>query len=116
YRPVPQLASPPALPVPPPPSAASAVVDAKPDADNPPPEYPADDRIRGHEGTVVVAVDLDARGVVLVAALATPSPFPGLNRAALRAVRAWRFEPARAHGVAVPGRLEIPIVFRLTDG
>lgn len=97
-----------------PPAKDSAFVEASQLADNMPPPYPPHDRALGHEGTVVVLVQIDAGGVVSEAALATPSPFPGLNRAALQAVRSWRFQPAKKAGLPVASRLEVPIVFRLT--
>lgn len=118
----PDVASPPVLveqkpevPASPPPAPASAFVEASPRADNAPPEYPASDRAAGREGTVVVLASIDALGDVTDVTLATASPHPGLNRAALQAVRRWRFEPASRDGVPVAGRLELPIVFRLTD-
>lgn len=104
-------------PVPPPPALAppSVEVVARPLATNAAPEYPARDRALGHEGTVVVAVRIDAQGVVAEATLLEPSPHPGLNRAALRAVLAWRFAPATLAGEPVEGRLDVPVVFRLQD-
>ncbi|MCC7395992.1 MAG: energy transducer TonB [Planctomycetes bacterium] len=123
-RPAPPVA---AAPEPTPPKAAvataeaaatptatpSARVEAEPFADNLPPEYPANERALGREGDVLVRVQLDARGVVLAVELAQPSPFPGLNRAALRAVRGWRFAPASENGHPVASELEVPIEFRL---
>lgn len=94
----------------------SAYVAARQRADNAAPEYPASERAAGHEGTVVVAARIDAQGLVVEASLAEPSSHPGLNRAALRAVRAWRFEPAMQDGRPVEGRLDVPVVFRLQDG
>lgn len=102
-------------PPPTPPTPASAFVDASPCADNLPPDYPPSERARGHEGTVLIAVHVDARGDVVEATLRQGSPHPGLNRAALRAVRGWKFDPARRDGVAVEGRIDVPVVFRLTD-
>jgi TonB family protein len=100
----------------PPPAVPSAFVEASRRADNLPPEYPLAERALGHQGTVVVRVELDACGEVLSAALVSPSPFPGLNRAALRAVRGWRFTPAQRHGVAVASQLDVPVMFQLRGG
>lgn len=107
--PLPPAAAPPSPPTPTP----QARVDASPLADNPPPEYPANERALGREGEVLVRVRLDERGVVLAVELARPSPHPGLNREALRAVRGWRFAPASEHGRPVASETEVPIVFRL---
>ncbi len=41
------------------------------------------------------------------------SGFRELDRAALEAVRGWRFQPAQRDGQPVPGSLVIPIDFRL---
>ena len=99
----------------PPPQPSAAYVPARQRADNAAPEYPSSERAMGHEGTVVVAVRIDAQGIVVEVSLAEPSAHPGLNRAALRAVRAWRFEPALQQGRPVEGWLDVPVVFRLRD-
>lgn len=93
---------------------ATPDVEAVPLADNPPPDYPEHDRLRGHEGTVRVLVFVDEHGAVLAAELAEPSAHAGLNRAALRAVRAWRFSPAQRDGAAAAGTTEVLVEFRLT--
>lgn len=98
-----------------PPSLPSVHTEATPLADNQPPDYPAADRAAGREGTVVVTVHLDPAGQVLGVELREPSPYPGLNRAALRAVAGWRFRPATRDGAPVEGLLDVPVVFRLLD-
>ncbi len=102
------------------PSAAAAAeaapwVEGSPRADNEAPRYPEPERRAGHEGAVVVTVTIDASGAVLGVELRTPSPFPALNREALRAVRAWRFEPARRLGVAIVSTTDVTIEFRLSS-
>jgi protein TonB len=107
---------PPAEPAPSP-AAPEALpdVDAEPRADNEPPSYPEEARRRGQEGTVVVLAEVAADGLVLAVSLQTPSPHPELNREALRAVRRWRFEPARSGGVAVAVATPVVVVFRLEE-
>jgi len=107
---------PPAEPAPSP-AAPEALpdVDAEPRADNEPPRYPEEARRRGQEGTVVVLAEVGADGLVVAVSLQTPSPHPELNREALRAVRRWRFEPARRGGVAVAVATPVVVVFRLED-
>lgn len=95
--------------------AAAPDVDAEPRADNEPPRYPEEARRRGLEGTVVVQVEVASDGLVLDVALHTPATGAELNREALRAVRRWRFEPARRAGVAVATTTLVTIVFRLQD-
>ncbi len=97
------------------PAEPAADVQAQARADNPPPAYPDAERLRGHEGTVRILVHVDETGAVTAAELKVPSPHPGLNREALRAVRGWRFEPARRRGVPTAGTTEVSVVFRLTD-
>ncbi|MBX3464960.1 MAG: energy transducer TonB [Planctomycetes bacterium] len=93
----------------------SADVDAQRCADNEPPQYPEHDRRLGHEGEVVLRVSVDAEGRVDRVDLASPSRHPGLNREALRAVRGWRFTPARRAGLAVASVTEVVVEFRLQD-
>lgn len=82
-------------------------------AENEPPRYPEHDRRAGHEGIVVVAATIAADGTVADVALRSASPFPGLNREALRAVRGWRFKPARRDGAPVGSTVDVTIEFRL---
>jgi len=96
-------------------AAAQPFVEAQRYADNPPPQYPDHERRAGHEGVVVLAVSIDSLGTVTGIELRTPAPFPGLNREALRAVRAWRFVPARQNGAPVASTTEVVVEFRLRD-
>lgn len=91
----------------------SATVEAVRRADNEPPNYPDHDRRLGHEGVVVLTVAVAATGDVYRVDLKSPCPHPGLNREAVRAVRGWRFEPARRHGQPVSSETDVEIEFRL---
>lgn len=104
--PAPQAASAPA-------AAPQPWVEAVECADNEPPRYPESERLAGREGKVVVTVTIDARGEVLDVALRQPSRHAAFNREALRAVRAWRFIPARLHGAPAPTTRSIEVDFRL---
>ncbi len=113
----PAAAAPAASEPPPAPAAApQAWVEAIECADNEPPRYPESERLAGHEGTVVVTATIDALGAVLDVALRQPTRHAALNREALRAVRAWRFAPARLHGAAVPTTRSVTVEFRLVGG
>lgn len=79
------------------------------------PAYPDKERRLGREGTVVLSVSVRADGTVADASLKTPSRYAGFNRAALRAVRTWRFAPATADGVAVESVIDVPVEFQLTE-
>ncbi len=76
------------------------------------PEYPHSARRTGREGTVLLSLHIDARGV-LTRATVVQSAGRDLDRAALRAVRASTFTPARRHGRAVASTATLPIRFEL---
>lgn len=122
--PPPQAPPPPAAPAEVAPSPAlsvesrsepSAYVPATPRADNRPPAYPLEARRRGHGGEVVLAVRVDAGGAVAGLEVAVSSGHAALDRAAVRAVSRWRFEPARVGGVAIATETTVAVEFRL-DG
>ncbi len=83
--------------------------------DNAKPVYPELARRRGQEGTVLLAVSVDAAGRPLSVAVAQSSGHQLLDDAARRAVEKWAFNPARQGGVAVPGQVRVPVDFRLTE-
>ena len=80
---------------------------------NPAPAYPVAARQARQEGTVTVDVEVSTTGLPLNVRLARSSGFPALDQAALAAVRRWKFEPARAAGVAVNGHVIVPLRFEL---
>lgn len=106
--PAPTLASSPAQPI--------EVLSHKPSFRQPPqpPHYPAQARRRNQQGTVLLEVRLDERGQQRGLAVLRSSGIASLDRAALEAVAAWRFNPQQQGGVAVPSRVQIPIEFALT--
>lgn len=81
---------------------------------NPKPEYPWSLRRRGVEGTVRLRVNVSAEGLPTEVIVLRSSGFDEMDRAALEAVKAWRFQPARRSGQAVAALAEVPIVFRLS--
>jgi protein TonB len=80
---------------------------------NPAPRYPEQARRRGREGTVLVEADVDERGVPAAVRVLRSSGFGILDDAAVEAVGKWRFRPARSTGKTMPGRVVVPIEFRL---
>ena len=75
------------------------------------PAYPPMARAAHLQGTVVLQMTIDARGVPTeVQVLAGP---PAFREEALRAARQWRFEPARVNGQAVPASFRLTLNFRL---
>lgn len=96
-----------------PPAKASAAIAAQLLADNPRPDYPADAQLLGHEGVVEVRCTIDAQGIVQRVELHKPTRYPSLNREALRAVRQWRFLPARRDGQPIAWEQVVCVEFRL---
>lgn len=100
-------------PAAPPSSADPAVPEFRPPRPLPgeclPPAYPS--RARGAQGTVRLRVAVGADGSVEGIAVAASSGNALLDEAALAAVRAWRFAPAREGGAAVAAAVLQPVVF-----
>lgn len=112
-RPV-QIEAPP--PPPPPPADAPARPAVADRADpsplsTPAPRYPAEPLRRGIGGTVQVRVTVAADGSVDRLALAQTSGNRELDRAALEAVRRWRFQPATRDGQPVVAEVIVPLDF-----
>ncbi len=78
----------------------------------PAPAYPGGALRRGESGTVVVRVEVDVAGMPAGVALVQRSGSRDLDRAAMEAVRKWRFQPAQRDGQAVAGSLLIPVDFK----
>jgi protein TonB len=79
---------------------------------NPAPEYPEEARRARREGIVLLAVQVGVDGRAAAIALKRSSGTPELDEAAIRAVRAWRFEPARLGNQAIAASVEVPVRFR----
>lgn len=80
---------------------------------NQPPRYPLRSRRRGEEGTVVLALRIDASGQVVRAHIQQSSGYHRLDQAAREAVLAWRYTPAQRMGRAVAADYVQPMVFSL---
>ena len=93
--------------------SAGADRTAAPVPGNPRPRYPQVARTRGHEGRVLIRVSVLGDGRVGSAAVSRSSGHGSLDRAALKAVKRWRFEPALRAGRPVTATLTVPVVFRL---
>lgn len=79
----------------------------------PAPEYPAQARRNRREGRVVVRVLLDERGRVVRGQILPGADAESFGRAALDAVRRWRFTPGLKDGSPVRAEVEVPILFRI---
>ncbi len=78
-----------------------------------PPVYPARAVRFGQEGTVMVRAHLSTLGEVLDVEVHSSSGHALLDKAALAAVRDWRFEPAWRGGRAVLAVVDLPVNFQL---
>lgn len=76
---------------------------------NVPPDYPAIARRRGWQGTATLRIRCDAAGHVTDVHLLQSSGHDVLDRAAIEAVRAWRFRGG-------PGAIVQPVTFLLGAG
>ncbi len=85
-------------------------------AANPKPKYPKLARKRGWQGRVVLSVSIDERGKPVEVWIVHSSGHKILDRAALKSVRKWTFQPAKKAGFSVASKLRIPIRFDLMNG
>lgn len=75
------------------------------------PEYPADAASQGIRGIVIVEAQIGEDGKVESVRVARS--IPGLDEAAMSAVRLWEYEPSKVAGKPVKVRLTQPITFAL---
>jgi periplasmic protein TonB len=80
---------------------------------NQPPAYPSSARRRGIEGTTIVEARVGLAGDPRDVKLAVSAGDEALDRAAMEAVRTWRFVPARRGDQLIEASVRIPLVFRL---
>ncbi|HWJ70886.1 MAG TPA: energy transducer TonB [Sphingobium sp.] len=78
-----------------------------------PPKFPIESRRAHEEGVVVLSVLLSTEGRVAEISVASSSGFTRLDRAALEAVREWRWSPLMRDGQAVMVRGVVTIPFIL---
>jgi len=83
---------------------------------NPPPRYPESSRLAGEEGVVFLRVDVSSSGSINQVLLARSSGYPALDRAAIEAVKGWKFHPASAAGMAMISEVTVPVRFELLEG
>lgn len=78
---------------------------------SPPPAYPGRSLRRGDSGEVLVRALVGADGRPRQVEVARSSSHRALDQAAVRAVRRWRFEPARRQGRPVSQVVQVPVAF-----
>ncbi len=84
--------------------------------ENDPPVYPPVARRRGYEGTVLLSVHIGADGTVVESRVKESSGYPILDRAALKTVGRWKFEPASRASVPFAMWVDVPVRFVLKQG
>ena len=81
-----------------------------------PPQYPERAMQRGIEGRVLVEFTISKSGAVKDAKVIAAEPSAIFNKAALKAIRQWKYNPKILNGKAVEQRgIKIAIPFRLGD-
>ena len=80
---------------------------------NPHPKYPKISLRRKEAGTVLLALTVTAEGRAKDVRVLKTSGYPRLDKAALDAVKDWRFIPAKRLGRPVDADYELPIHFKL---
>lgn len=80
---------------------------------NPPPVYPTLARRLGEQGRVMLRVQVRADGTPAEVEINRSSGFSRLDRAALEAVRQWRFIPAQQGDAPVAASVLVPVAFTL---
>jgi len=80
---------------------------------NPKPAYPAFAKRMRMEGTVLLKVLVSHEGTVLSLEVARSSRYEILDKAAVEAVRQWRFIPASRAFQPIDEWVQVPVAFRL---
>jgi len=83
---------------------------------NPPPPYPKRARRRGYEGTVILEALVDGSGRVKELRVLTSSGHRVLDKAALKSVNGWLFEPGMVGDEKVDMWVRVPVRFELRGG
>ncbi|MEN8694939.1 MAG: energy transducer TonB [Akkermansiaceae bacterium] len=77
------------------------------------PTYPRSSRKAGHQGTTILRITIGTNGRVTSARIKKSSGHSALDKAALSAVRTWKFSPAvNGLGQKVPYSTDAPISFK----
>ena len=102
-------------------ATSSAISTQLPSADaaglnNKAPVYPLLSRKRKEQGTVWLLLLVSKDGLVTQLKLKKSSGFDRLDQAALQAVKAWKFQPARQQGQPIDYWYELPLKFSLQQG
>lgn len=75
------------------------------------PEYPAEAKAAGIEGTTLLRLGIDASGRVRTIDIDVSSGHSALDGAASDAVERWTFNPATSDGRAIDSQIRVPVQF-----
>ena len=75
------------------------------------PQYPEAAAADGVQGAVTIEITIATSGDVVEAHVIRSTP--GLDAAAVRSVRGWRFQPATRDGVAIESKICVTVKFGL---
>ncbi|MDI6777335.1 MAG: energy transducer TonB [Syntrophales bacterium] len=81
--------------------------------ENPPPVYPMIARRKGYEGVVLLSVEVLSNGRAGHVKIEKSTGYAVLDTSALKAVKEWKFEPARRMGTLVTVWVNVPVKFVL---
>lgn len=81
--------------------------------ENPPPRYPRIARRKGYEGTVVLEVLVNPHGKVADSRIFRSCGHSVLDKAAMKSIRNWLFEPGMRGDKKVEMWVKVPIKFQL---
>lgn len=97
-------------------SSGGAMTDAEPNyLRNPAPAYPWEARQHGWEGVVILKVVVDQSGYPIQIEKEKGSGFGILDESALKAVRKWKFMPAKIGSIPIQSTVRIPVKFELEE-
>ena len=95
-------------------SEEDLIVEAQPAyLKNPPPRYPAIAKRRGYQGTVILEVLVSMDGAVKEVRVFESSGHKVLDKAAIKAVKGWLFEPGKKGSGPIDMWVKVPIRFVL---
>ena len=77
------------------------------------PRYPYLSRVNDEEGRVILRVVVDRKGRAMEVKVLESSGYSRLDKAARKAVKRWRFQPAQKNGQSTQGVVQVPINFVL---
>ncbi|MYD78802.1 MAG: energy transducer TonB, partial [Gammaproteobacteria bacterium] len=77
------------------------------------PRYPYRSRANNEQGRVILRVVVDRKGKPKEVSVLESSGYSRLYKAARKAVKRWRFQPAQKDGHSIQGVVQVPINFVL---